>query len=187
MKQFALVALRGTVAVVAFAGGAVALLFLFYEVHDFRPYLPRIEAIYASMDPEDRQPPDNVRTFVWKVDGDMVDGFTSSELLAELRERPMRMSAWHYHSFMLGWMIRWHFSKLQRLALYCHYLLYEGGRGFTSAANFYFRKRPDTLSADELATIVAVGRAPRMNSPTRHPERLEVTKKRLLSAYEKNQ
>jgi hypothetical protein len=99
MKQFALVALRGTVSVIAFAGGAVALLFLFYEVHDFRPYLPRIEAIYTSMDPEDRQPPDNVRTFVSKVDGDTVDGFGSSRLLIELRGS-MRRSAWHYHSFI---------------------------------------------------------------------------------------
>jgi hypothetical protein len=185
MKKFVWVALRDAGAVVALAGGAVALLFLFYEVHDFRPYLPRIEAIYASMDPEDQRPPDNVQTFVWKVDGNTVDGFASSQLLGELRGRPMPMSTWHYHSFMLVWMLRWHLSRLQRLALYCHYLAYEDGRGFTRAANFYFGKQPDTLSADELATIVAVGRAPRMNSPTRLPERLEVTKKKLLSAYEK--
>jgi hypothetical protein len=186
MKKFVSATLWGAGAVVALSGCAVVLLLLFYEARDFRPYLPRIEAIYASMAPEDRRPPDNVQTFVWKVDADSVDGFGSSRLLNEVRG-PMRMSAWHYHSFMLGWMIRLHFSKLQRLALYCHYLPYEGGRGVTNAANFYFGKQPDTLSAEELAIIVAVGRAPRMNSPTRHPERLEVTKKRLLFAYENNQ
>jgi hypothetical protein len=180
------VALQSAVGAIALSGGVVAFFLLYYEVHDFRPYLPQIQAVYASMDPEDRMPPDNVQTFVWKVDGDTVDGFVSTRLLGELRG-PMRMSAWHYHSFMLVWMLRWHFSKSQRLALYCHYLPYEGGRGFTNAANFYFGRQPDALSADELATVVAVGRAPHMNSPTLHPERLEATKKKLLSAYEKPQ
>src|ERR1700693_6139880 len=126
------VALQSAVGAIALSGGVVAFFLLYYEVHDFRPYLPQIQAVYASMDPEDRMPPDNVQTFVWKVDGDTVDGFVSTRLLGELRG-PMRMSAWHYHSFMLVWMLRWHFSKSQRLALYCHYLPYEGGRGFTNA------------------------------------------------------
>jgi membrane carboxypeptidase/penicillin-binding protein PbpC len=138
------------------------------------------------MDPEDQRPPDNVQSFVWKVDGRIVDSFSSRALLSELRG-PMRMPVWHYHSFMLGWMLRWHLSKPQRLALYCHYLPYERGRGFTSASNFYFDKQPDTLSSDELATIVVVGRAPRTNSPSLHPDRLAAAKRELLSRYEKIQ
>lgn len=97
-------ALQSTVALVAMALGVVALWLMFYEVHDSRPYLPRIEAIYASMDPDDRKPPDNVQSFVWKVDARAVNFYTPEALLSELRG-PMRMSAWHYDFVYAGWML----------------------------------------------------------------------------------
>lgn len=186
VRRIAFGALESAITLIALVVGVVAILLLFYEVHDFRPSLSRIQTIYTAMDPEDRQPPGNVQRFVWMVDGKTVDGFASRQLLGELRG-PMRMSAWHYHEFMWYWMLRWHLSKAQRLALYCHYLPYEAGQGFTSAAKFYFGKQPDALNLDQLATIVAVGRAPSLNSPTRHPDRLEAAKKELLMAYGKGQ
>jgi hypothetical protein len=176
--------LQTVLAVIALAGGAVAAFILYYEVHDFRPYLPRIEAIYAGMDPEDRTPPDNVQDFVSKVEGSTYTSIASRSLLFELRG-PMRMSDWHYHSAMLELMLRWHFSKAQIVALYCHYLPYEGGSGFTKASNFYFGKQPDALNLDELATIVAVGLNPHSNSPQKHPDHLEETKRGLLADYPK--
>jgi hypothetical protein len=92
-------------AVFALAGAAVAAFILYYEVHDFRPYLPRIEAIYASMDPEDRMPPENVPDFVSKVERRTYASIASRSLLIALRG-PMRMGVWHYHSFMLELMLR---------------------------------------------------------------------------------
>ena len=68
------------------------------------------------------------------------------------------MSAWHYHSFMLELMLRWHLSKARILALYCHYPPYEGGSGVSKVANLYFARQPDSLNPEELATILAVAR-----------------------------
>ena len=178
--------LQNVLAVLAIAGAAVAGFILYYEVHDFRPYLPRIEAIYASMDPEDRDPPENVQDFISRAERRTYASVASRGLLIDLH-RPMRMSAWHYHSLMLELMLRWHFSKAHIVALYCHYLVFEDGSGFSKASNFYFGKQPDALDLDELATIVAVGRSPQSNSPKKHPDRLETTKKRLLADYEKAQ
>jgi hypothetical protein len=175
--------LGSAIAIVALAVGFTALFLLIYELHDFRPYFPRVQAIYTSMDPEDRQPPKNVQQFVWKVDGQNVDSFAARQLLGEVRGS-MRASAWHYHSFLWEVLLRWHLSRTERLALYCHYLPYEAGQGFTRAAKFYFDQQPDGLDVDELATIVAVGRSPGANSPSRHPERLDATKKKLRAAYE---
>ncbi len=79
----------------ASAVGVVALFLLFYEVHDFRPSFSRLQVIYTGMDPEDRQPPENVQRFVWRVDGRMVDSFAAQQVLGELRG-PIPMSAWHY-------------------------------------------------------------------------------------------
>jgi hypothetical protein len=176
--------LQSLLAILALAGAAVTAFILYYEVHDFRPYLPQIQAIYASMDPEDRNPPENVQDFVSKVEGRTYASFASRSLLIKLRG-PMRMGAWHYHSAMLELMLRWHFSKPQIMALYCHYLPYEGGSGFNKASNFYFGKQPDALNLGELATIVAVGLNPHSNSPKKHPDHLEETKRGLLADYGK--
>lgn len=154
----------------------------FYELHDFRPYLPRVNAIYNNMAAEDKEPPSNVQYFVEKVEGDTVDSFASRELLGEIRG-PERMAVWHYHLAMWELLLRVHFSKAKRIAFYCHYLRYEGGSGLSNASQFYFGRQPEKLSLDEIAAIVAIGRSPNRNSPTRHPENLETAKKRLLDAY----
>jgi membrane peptidoglycan carboxypeptidase len=93
------------------------------------------------------------------------------------------MGAWHFHSALWRLLLPLHFSKKERVAFYCHYLLFESGSGLTEASEFYFKKPPDQLDADELATIVAVGRAPKMNSPSLHPDRLQAAKKSILEAY----
>jgi len=175
--------LKNLVGIIGVAIGSLALFLLYYEVHDFRPYAPRIQEIYMNMDPLDRASPANVQDFVWKVDGSHLDAFASRSLLSELRS-PMKMAAWHYHSLMWELMLRWHLDKKERVALFCHYLPYEKGRGFASAGRYYFGKSADTLSMDELATIVAIGRSPSYNSPSQHPDHLDEAKRRLLSAYE---
>jgi len=159
-----------------------AVLFVgFYDLHDFRPYAGRIEAVYESMEPEDRQPPPNVQRFIWKVDGHIVDTFAASRLLSEMRGQ-MNMGSWHYHSLMWDLMLHFHFDKQQRLALYCHYLPHENGVGFSAAARACFGKQPHELADEQLATLVAIGRSPGANSTTRHPEHLERIKLRLLEA-----
>jgi len=161
----------------------VPILFVgFYELHDFRPCLPKMNAIYNNMAAEDRKPPGKVQDFVWKVEGEMIDSFAARELLGEIRG-PQRMASWHYHSAMWQLLLPAHFRKAKRLAFYCHYLPYEGGDGFSNASQFYFGKAPDKLSVDEIAEIVVIGRGPHRNSPSRHPENLETAKKRLLDAY----
>jgi hypothetical protein len=168
--------------VVGVALGLAILFVVFYELHDFRPSVSRINAVYDAMDPEDRWPPPAIQSFVWRVEGEKVDGFAAQRLLGEIRG-PQRMLAWHYHSVMWYLFLRAHFGKTERLAFYCHYLPYENGVGFSKASQFYLGKQPDALSLDEIAAIVAIGRSPYGNSPTRHPERLQAAKMRLLDVY----
>jgi membrane peptidoglycan carboxypeptidase len=54
--------------------------------------------------------------------------------------------------------------------------------GFASAAEVYCGKKPEELNEDQLATLVAIGRLPSANSPTRHPESLARRPARLLEA-----
>ena len=161
---------------------APALFLGFYDVHNFRPYLPAIRTIYADMDEGDRNPPNNVQDFVLKVDGRIVGSLDARDLLSELGPR-MNMGSWHYHSTMWRFLLPLHFTQKERVAFYCHYLKYESGSGLNEASGFYFHKPSDQLTTDELAAIVAIGRAPMRNSPFRHPERLQYAKQRVLSQY----
>jgi Transglycosylase len=171
-----------TAAVVFLAFLFCAIMFVgLYDLYEFRPYAGRIEAIYQCMDSEDRQPPVNVQTFIWKVDGSVVNSFVAGHLLSDFR-KPMRMGAWHYHSSMWELMLRLHFDRTKQMSFYCHYLPHENGAGFAKAAQIYFGKQPHELNDDQLATLVAIGRHPSANSPTRHPESLERVKTRLLEA-----
>ncbi len=152
-----------------------------YDLCEFRPYASKIEAIYQGMDPEDRQPPANVQSFLWKVYGRIVNSFVARHLLSDFRG-PIRMGALHYHSAMWVLMLRLHFDRTKQLSFYCHYLPHENGTGFAKAAHVYFGKEPHELNDDQLATLIAIGRSPSLNSPTRHPESLARTKARLLEA-----
>ena len=151
-----------------------------YDLYEFRPYAGKIEATYRAMDPEDQLPPSNVQSFIWKVDGSIVGSFAARHLLSEFRA-PMRLSAWHYHSAMWVLMLRLHFDRTKQL-FYCHYLPHENGAGFAKAAQVYFGKHPHELNVEQLATLIAIGRSPSLNSPTRHPESLARAKARLLEA-----
>jgi hypothetical protein len=162
--------------------GALILFAGFYELHDFRPYLSRINGVYDAMDPRDKQPSASIQDFIWKVEGRTVDGFAARRLLYEMKG-PQRMAAWHYHSIMWELMLPLHFGKTKRLAFYCHYLPYENGAGFSNASQFYFGTQPDRLGSDEIAQIVAISQAPHFHSPTKHPEALESAKTRLLQIY----
>lgn len=154
----------------------------FYELRDFRPYIPDIRSIQSNMQPEDREPPKHVQDFVLKVDGKIIDSLDARNLLYEIRG-PQKMGLWHFHSMMWTFLLPLHFTQNERVAFYCHYLRYENGHGFSKASEFYFRKPLDQLDADELATIVAIGRGPKRNSPSLHPDRLQAAKKPILEAY----
>jgi hypothetical protein len=170
------------VLLVAFVLSVPVLFAAFYELHDFRPYLQNVRDIYDGVAPEDKNPPDQIQDFIWRVEGKTVNGFVAQRLLGEVKH-PQRMIGWHYHSVMWTLLLPLHFVKTQRLGFYCHYLPYGGGTGFSRASQFYFGKTPDKPNLDEIASIIAIGRSPGRNSPTRHPEHLQAAKKQLLDAY----
>jgi len=182
MPRFVRFVIKLIAALAASLVGVGVLFVGFYELHDFWPYLPAMKSIYESMAPEDKEPPQNVQDFVGKAEGNVVDHFVARRLLYETKG-PERMLLWHYHSSMWGLLLPFHFTKKERIAFYCHYLPYEKGNGFGAASQYYFGRSPDKLSVDELATIVAIGRSPRGNSPSQHPERLQTAKQRLLETY----
>jgi penicillin-binding protein 1B len=68
------------------------------------------------------------------------------------------------------------------------YLGQQGNRaihGFGHAAQFYFHKSIDSLSLEEMATLVALVKGPSFYHPIKHPQRLAERRQLVLSLYNK--
>ena len=162
---------------------------IYYDQRDIRPYIPNIRAVLESSSQEDRNVPGNVENFIWKVEkrtNRNTDWLVVRNLVSE-RYGSMGAGIWHFRGFMWSLLLPLHFDKHTRTGLYCHYLVYENGQGFSNAANFYFHKSPHELGSKEIAAILVIGQSPSNNSPTRHPEHFEQAKARILTAFETTQ
>ena len=80
-------------------------------------------------------------------------------------------------------LLRLHLSEKQRMALYCHYLLFEQGIGLKESANYHFRKSMGDLTEDEVLTLLTIDLAPRNYSPILHPDRFNEGFRRLKDRY----
>jgi penicillin-binding protein 1B len=58
-------------------------------------------------------------------------------------------------------------------------------RGFKNAAQFYFNKKIDLLSLEEVATLVALVKGPSYYHPLKHPQRLAKRRQLVLRLYNK--
>jgi Transglycosylase len=152
-----------------------------YDLYEFRPYAGKIEATYRAMDPEDQLPPSNVQSFIGRLTGALSTASPQGICYPSFERRCECLHGTN-HSAMWVLMLRLHFDRTKQLSFYCHYLPHENGAGFAKAAQVYFGKHPHELNDGQLATLIAIGRSPSLNSPTRHPESLARAKARLLEA-----
>ena len=155
----------------------------FYDCFYFRPYLPSIRATYLALTDEDRETPRIVDSVVRRIYGRSVESQLSRELLWDLKVPHRSMLSWHIQSVMWDWLLRLHLSEKERMALYCHYLLYEEGRGLRESAQYHFSKSPRELSQDEVLGLLAIDVSPRSNSPQKHPDRFQQERQRLKDRY----
>ena len=174
-------AIATTVAVACLIVGVAIFAFDWREV---RPRLPEIRASLEAYAPEDRNVPANVADVIWKLD-EKQEVFLNTLVARDLvsASLPMNAGAWHARNLMWSILLPLHFDRMSRTALFCHNLPYEGGSGLSNAAEHYFHKQPHELTSEQVAGILAIARAPNMNSPTRHPDRYAQNTARLLNAY----
>lgn len=170
-----------TVAVALVLFGGVVFVIDWREV---RPLLPEIRSSLDTFPAEDRNVPSNVASVIWKLDRQHavhVDMQVAQSLLVQ--SLPMKMGMWHVRSVVWSVLLPIHLDQQTRTALYSHNLMYEKGRGLSSAAEYYFHKQPHALTIENVAGLMAIDRSPNGNSPTRHPDRYATTTARLLDAY----
>jgi len=175
---------KATAIILAVTCLIVCVAIIAFDWREVRPRLPEIQAAFNTYEPEDRNVPPNVADLIWKLDDKQevhVNAQVASTLVSP--SLPMKAGVWHVRNFMWSLLLPLHFDKQSRTALYCHSLLYENGRGLSSAAAYYFHKQPHELTSVQVAGILAIARSPSMNSPTRHPDRYAQNTAHLLNAY----
>ena len=155
-----------------------------YDWHEVRPHLSEIRAALDIFTPEDRNVPSDVAGFIWKLEEKHeinVNAQVAQMIVG--KSLPMRAGAWHLHNLMWSLLLPLHFDRQTRMALYCHNIAYENGRGLSDAGEYYFHKPPHELSTSEVAGIIAIDWSPSINSPTRHQDHYAQATKRLLDTY----
>jgi membrane carboxypeptidase/penicillin-binding protein PbpC len=65
------------------------------------------------------------------------------------------------------------------LALYAHFMQFEGGRGLTYGAEHYYGSLPSELSDREALELFVISKSPAENSPSKNPGRFRSEVERL--------
>jgi len=91
-----------------------------------------------------------------------------------------------FNEAVMTLLLEHHYSKDEILQAYLNevYLGQDGKRaihGFALASQFYFEKRLQDLSVDQLALLVGLVRGPSLYAPRRHPERARARRDLVLS------
>lgn len=156
---------------------AAAGLARFAQVHVFA-HQDRVTALLAGQ----ARPPAGVVDVVITVEGDYATAWVARSLVAETQDENMRMLEWHLAGALWWAWLSATLENAEIVALYAHYLPFEGGTGLAYGAQRYFGKAPGDLTLDEVLGLVAIARASARNSPERAPERYleEVERLRLL-------
>ncbi len=95
-----------------------------------------------------------------------------------------------FKEMLMALLLEYSFDKKFILNHYMNtvYLGQKGNRtinGFTKAAQFYFNKDIQSLSLEEVATLVALVKGPSYYHPIKHPQRLAKRRELVLSIYHK--
>lgn len=107
----------------------------------------------------------------------------SVALLSELAPSPVRMGTWHARGALWEALLPLRLSDEEMLALYSHYLPFEGGQGIAFGARTYFGKPAASLSAEEAIGLLVISARPAHNAPQVNPEAYRLNHERLLRQY----
>jgi hypothetical protein len=172
-------ALLGVAAVLV---GLPLLFYAAYALMQFQPRRSEIIAIVERAAPQDRQPPQQVLRMLKASEQSGPSVYASRLLARELNAFSDRgsMLGWHIRSTLWWSLVKLHLTEGEQTAVFL--ALAPTGkdrRGFTSTALALYQRQPADLSLAEVATIMALIRA-----PSAQGERLEQIRGMLLARYE---
>jgi hypothetical protein len=153
---------------------------VFSGVYVFRHYirhLPEVDRLVRELPPEEANPPQVIRDLVPRLNPNF-RSFVISKLVGQF-SGPIRMSAWHARNFIWLQLLPHRLTQHEMLALYSHFMPFEGGSGLAYGARHYFGKVPAQLTELEALELFVISVSPSGNSPTQNPERFKAAVERF--------
>ena len=166
----------------------VALVLAPLAIADYQLYWQHHGAILSElqwMPSEDRHPPAAVSSLIEHHYGvNSIDSLIARRLDSEFYEAAGKRLAPNIsrgiREILFAKVLQLHLSREERLALFCHRMMFDGGTGLSAGSDRYYGKSPRELSDLEVAGLIAADIHPRSSSPFTHPERFEASRRNVL-------
>jgi hypothetical protein len=117
-----------------------------------------------------------------KLQGQQMPWLVSVGLLAELAPEQVRMAEWHARGAVWKQLLPLRLSDAELLALYVHYMPFDGGRGVEFASRKYFGKLASELTVEDAVGLVIISSHPN-TSPDANAKRYSQAHERLMAKY----
>lgn len=153
-----------------------------YEIIVFYQYKSNLDKIITQTHPLHRNPPETAYNLAVLSEGkERIKSYAAQILLCDLGLNRNEILAWplDYASWTI--LIGLIYNEKEIFTLWCHIAPYEQGRGLNGSAIHRYNKDLNQLSLEELATIIALVKAPLHFS--KNPEELSKRAKDLTARY----
>lgn len=144
---------------------------------------PRVDRILATLPIGEVMRPPAFDRLVLELDRQRYPAWVARSLVAQPGSERPQPAAWHSRNLAWRLVLPLRYREEERLALYAHFLPFEGGSGLAYGARRYFAKSPAELSDEEILQLLVISRSPSLYSPTRNPGRLAGEVRRLREKH----
>jgi transglycosylase-like protein len=156
--------------------GASAYVYRVYFAH-----LGHVETVLATLPSAEANPPEAFARAVHALDADSYSSWVARSFVAETAPTRSRMLEWHLRNLIWSALLPRNFSQEQLLALYAHFLQFEGGRGLVYGARQRFSQDPAALTLRQFVELLVISRAPSVYSGAENRGRLDSQVERQMA------
>jgi hypothetical protein len=161
--------------------------FVAYDVIAFQPRTAEIRRLVAAAAPEEKSPPDSIRRVLRVSYPNQLSSHVARLLLEELDAEPMGSSMLWWHARRAAWtgLVDLHLSESDQTTLFLALSpMGNNVRGFSKASTAVVGAPLSTVSVEQAARLVTVGKAPSiyLNNPERLTQQSEALAQRTKNA-----
>ncbi|MEM1155143.1 MAG: transglycosylase domain-containing protein [Pseudomonadota bacterium] len=145
---------------------------LWYSKTAYRDLQPEVDQLLGNLSPSELEPPATLVKLILRLQEDAFAHVVCRSVIVYLDGDDADASVMQPRVLLWRYLLPKRLGRKLMLALYVHFLPFEGGRGLMYGSMHYFDKAPEDLSDDECLALYATSLAPNRYSPTRNVEEL---------------
>ncbi|MEM8560708.1 MAG: transglycosylase domain-containing protein [Pseudomonadota bacterium] len=134
---------------------------------------PEVDRLLKRLNPSELEPPAALVKLVLRLQEDAFTHIVCRKVIVHLEGDDADAQVMQARVLLWRYLLPKRLGRKLMLALYMHFLPFEGGRGLIHGSKHYFNKTPEDLSEEECLALYVTSLAPGRCSPTRNPEELD--------------